>query len=396
VLPIERDVQDILAYQDREEKAFSVYLNTDPTGGSGRNLKAQMHEALRQIPEYTGKRPDSSAIEEAAAAALAAVSALRPIPRAAAAFIGVGATFQRVVPLPDPVVPSAHWGSTLHIRPLLAALDEHEHTVVALVDEERGHVFRVFMGQIERVATLVDEDPGHAQAGRSARKSAGASQVGKSWMAYGERNLQRRHEWHTHKHLVRVLAAMHPRGDRVFVGGARESVDELLRLLPRRLRARAFALPGIDIEASNAAVLERVVETQRQSEREEETRLLHVLSEEARSAFGATAVAEAVSDGRVHTLVYADSATMAGRECTHCNWMMPGAGASSCPRCGSALEETPDLIERLIARVIERGGRVEEVRGPARTMLRASEGVAALLRYLPTSTPLFAGSQEAK
>ncbi len=43
-----------------------------------------------------------------------------------------------------------------------------------------------------------------------------------------------------------------------------------------------------------------------------------------------------------------------------------------------------DLVERLVTRVIRAGGRVEEVRGPARETLLRSEGLAALLRYVPS------------
>jgi hypothetical protein len=266
----------------------------------------------------------------------------------------------------------------------MAALDEHERTVVALVDQEHGHVFRVFLGQIERIASFEHEDSGHEQAGRATRKSTGRGQTG-AVMGYGERNLQRRHEWHVRMHLERVLAALRLRGDRLLVGGGRRTVQELIRLLPKRLRDRATVIDGIDCEASMATVLEHVLETQRRAEREWETAFVRELIEESRgpAVFGAAAVAEAVSDARVHTLAYAASASTPGAECSTCGWMMPGRVGARCPRCGGALIEAPDLVQRLISQVLLSGGRVEEVRGPAQAMLEEREGLAALLRYVP-------------
>jgi peptide subunit release factor 1 (eRF1) len=387
VLPIEEAVRDVVRYTASAGSALSLYLDTDPSRAEGRNLKAQIRSALDELRELApGGAPDPD-IQKAAARALEAIAALQPTPRAVAAFVNPESGYERVVPLPEPVGRSAHWGKALNLRPLLAALDEHERTVVVLVDQEHGHVFRVFLGQIERMADFEHEDTGYAQAGRAARKSTGRGQTG-STMGYGERNLQRRHEWHVHKHLERVLAAMRLRGDRLLVGGGRETVQELIRLLPKPLRDRTTVIEGIDCNASMSSVLEHVLQTQRRAEREWETAFVHELIEESRgpTVFGAAAVAEAVSDARVHTLVYAASASMPGAECSTCGWMMPGASAV-CPRCGGALAETPDLVQRLISQVLLSGGRVEEVRGDAQAILQEREGLAALLRYVPAGPP---------
>jgi hypothetical protein len=385
VLPIEEALLEIVKYKPKGGNALSLYLDTDPSRASGRNLKAQLDEALAELPQLAAGEAAVPEIKKAAAIAFNAVAALQPKPRAVASFVNPASGFLRVVPLPEPVGRSAHWGKALNVRPLTAALDEHERTTVALVDQEHGHVFRVFLGQIERVANFENEDSSHAQAGRAARKSIGRGQTG-SLMGYGERNLQRRHEWHVRQHLERVLAAMRPNGDRLLVGGGRETVQELLRLLPKRLRERATVIEGIDCNASTSAVLEHVLEAQRRAEREQETALVRELIEQRRgpSVLGPAAVAEAVSDDRVHTLAYAASASLAGAECDACGWIMLGTEAASCGRCGGDLNEAPDLLDRFVARVIQSGGRVEEVRGPAQTMLQEHQGLAALLRYFPS------------
>jgi hypothetical protein len=245
------------------------------------------------------------------------------------------------------------------------------------------------MGQIEEVAHFTEEAEKHSQAGRSQQKFSGGVQGGSVHMGYGESNIQRRHEWHIRQHLERVIGAFRrdnsAETDRFLMGGGEETVYELLRLLPKRIRDRTRLISGLAVDASLAKVLARVTEMQRESEREREEELLDNLTERdrARSVFGATAVAEAVSDARVHTLVFGADTAMEGSECTSCGWIIPGRTTESCSRCGAPMRTIPDLVEHMVSRVVHAGGRVEEVRGPALRTLNKSQGLAALLRYVP-------------
>ena len=392
MLPIEREVQKVKRFDSKGRPALTLYLDTDPSHGAGRNVKAQIQDALRPIRFSLSEDADGrQALLAAADLALAEIAGLESVPRAMAVFACPELRFLRVLPLPEPMGKRAHWGPELHLGPLLTALDEHERTVVVLVDQERAHVFRIFMGQIEEVAHFAEELPKHGQGGHGQQKFGGGIHGGTIGMGYGEPNLQRRHEWHVRKHLERVLPALRLNGspapvDRYFLGGGEETVLELLRLLPKRIRDRTWLLPGISVDATPATVLARVIQTQREAEREEEEELVDNLTERdrARSVFGATAVTEAVSDDRVHTLVYTET-DLEGSECGVCGWLVPGAAPASCPRCGGEMRSLADLVERLVTRVIRAGGRVEEVRGPARETLLRWEGLAALLRYVPPS-----------
>jgi hypothetical protein len=386
MLRIEQDIVDVERFETEGSNALSLYLDTDPSRGSGRNLKAELDDALRQLRGSPASESDERELAKAAEMAMKGIQALTPTPRSVAAFACPEKSFLRVVPLPEPTDRSAAWGGELRLAPLLAMLDEHERTVVALVDQQRARVFRVFMGQIEETLTQEHRAAKHAQAGRATRKSQGARGVA-AWMGYGESNLQRRHEWHVRRHLQEVLEAMRLNGDRLLVGGVQETVYELWRLLPKRVRDRARVIKGIPVDAPESGVLERVLEAQRETEREEEGELIDNLLERdhARSVFGDAAVAEAVFDERVHTLAYSAGKRLSGSECPACGWLAAGVADGSCPRCRAQLEARGDLLERLVSRVIKSGGRVEEIRGPASDVLRERGGAAALLRYVPST-----------
>jgi peptide subunit release factor 1 (eRF1) len=202
--------------------------------------------------------------------------------------------------------------------------------------------------------------------------------------------VERRHEWHVRQHLERVLAVLRDRDssnlDRVLVGGDKQTVHELLELMPRRVRARTRLIAGLRVEAATSEVLERVLETQAQAEREAEEELLDSLLERdrAHAAIGQGPVIEAVSDSRVHTLVYSADLEMHGSECETCGWLSLGQTPEACPRCHGAVHAVGDLLELAARRVAAAGGRIEEVRGPAALTLNRREGIAALLRYEPS------------
>ncbi len=380
VLPIERDLKAIEEFSSPPETSvLSVYVRTDS------NLEARLEEALRPIrAELRDDELGTRQLNRAADLVVRGFARLGVGARGAAGFACPDAAFLRIVPLPEPLVAAAYWGPLPHLAVLRAAVDEHERTVVALVDREHARLYRIFMGQIEEIGQLEREgDRENPLTRRGSRK-------GSASLKYGERNVERRHEWHVRRHLERVLAALRDKEsltlDRVLVGGGKETVHELLELMPRRVRARTRLISGLRVDANPAEVLARVMESQAQAEREAEEELLDSLLERDRghAAIGEGPVSEAVSDSRVHTLVYCAGLEMQGSECERCGWLVVATVPESCPRCHGSVHPVRDLLERAARRVVAAGGRVEEVRGPAALTLHRRGGIAALLRYEPS------------
>jgi peptide chain release factor subunit 1 len=391
VLEIERNLAQIESFHPEKGRTLSLYLDTDPTRGAGRNLRAQIESVLRPIRSELRDGRAAAQLDAAAATLTHELEALHPVPRAVAAFSCPESGFVRVVPLPEPVVPTADWQPSPRLKELVAAIDEHERTIVVLVDRERARIYRVFMGQIEEAAELERPSDRGEEPGTAHRKARSGRQSSAIPMEYGERNVERRHEWHVRQHLERVLTAVRDKSslaaDRVLVGGAKDTVHELLALMPPRVRTRARLISGLNVGDSRAEVLARVMEAQERAEREAEEELVDNLLERDRShsVFGVAPVMEAVSDAHVHTLVYGTDVNATGCECDVCGWLMSGPTADTCPRCGGPMRAVPELIERMVHRVLESGGRIEEVRGPASRTLEYKGGLAALLRYQPST-----------
>lgn len=394
MLAFERLLDRLYDFDAEDAGVLSIYLQAGPSPQSGANHRAQLVDLLRSLRARIHDEDERARFDASAERAMEIADALTPLPRAVAIFLCPRRSFEVVVPLATPVVRQGFWGDRVFLTPLVAALDEHERSVVVLLDKARARIFQVCMGEIEELEAFRDEVPGKHRAGRSLQRAYQGRTAGLVGMGYDSPTIQRHHEWHVRQHVNRVLAAIQRRRrpllGRIFLAGPVEALSGFRRLLPSPLRRRFAGELKVSMDASIAEVLAAVTAAEALAERAEELALVEDLFERpARTKLGAAAVTEAVADNQVHTLVYAEGSSMAGADCPVCGWLLVGdVRAATCPRCGGPMAPREDLIEVMLNRVLGHGGRVEEVRGRAAEVLRASEGVGAFLRWIPASTPV--------
>jgi peptide subunit release factor 1 (eRF1) len=70
-----------------------------------------------------------------------------------------------------------------------------------------------------------------------------------------------------------------------------------------------------------------------------------------------------------------------GFVCSQCELLLSDQNSGICPACSGSLRPVADLVEQLAERVLQQGGRFEEVCGEAAERLGVAGGLAALLRY---------------
>lgn len=392
-LAVETTVQELENYPADAGPVLSVYLLTDPTTQPGRNLHAQLSDLMRALKDQLAAVPEAlEEVERLLPAVQAAIEALGAPPRGAAIFAARGGDFVRTVRVPVRMKPAAYWGRTPYLRPLLAALDEFERTLVVLLDKERARFFRVFLQQIEEIAEIEDVHPA-----RHRRTGGAPSHIGVDWRQGGwARGAIPRHEemhvlWHA-KRAADALARLadRERVDRVLVGGTPEVTAEFLRLLPRPLQGRVAGEIHAPMYAPPSEVLAAVQAREEEAERAAEERLLDDLIEQAgggRGLFGLADVTAAVNGQRVYLLVVAEGMQAQGSRCERCGLLTTEPELAECPACGGPMVRVADLVEALSERVLDMNGRVEEVRGHAAERLRARGGIAALARYVVSAAP---------
>jgi peptide subunit release factor 1 (eRF1) len=172
--------------------------------------------------------------------------------------------------------------------------------------------------------------------------------------------------------------------DRVVLGGSSEVEAELKRLLPRKVRSRLAGALRVEFSASPVEILMRARPIMQQMERASETERVGELFEamgRGQAVLGRAAVAGAIAAGQVLVLLADAESHTSGYTCSVCELVLPSLNGGFCPACSGAVLERTDFIEYLAERVIQQGGRFEEVRGPAAEQLAGVGGIAALLRY---------------
>jgi peptide chain release factor subunit 1 len=389
MLPVEAAMRELDRFETGDGPFLSVYLLTDPTTALGRNLHAQFEDMMRDLAARLDH--DDVARQRLPQEADAVRSRLQSIgepPRSLAVFSSTARTFLQELPLPVRVVPGAYWGARPYVRPLLAALDEDERTIVVLVDKEEARFFRVFLGQIAEIKDIEDVTPAkHRQVGGAWGYPPSPDWVRGGWPETG---MVRHEEMHVHWHVRRMVDALtklagRERVDRILVGGTPEVIAEFSRLLPKGLRGRLAGEVRAPLYAPPSAVLTAVQAVKEEIERADEARLVADLLEQigtGRAVTGPQAVVDAVRDGRVYALVFSGALSLAGARCLNCGNLILDESTANCPACGGALQPEPDLVETLALRVLAQDGRVEEVRGPAAERLSQYGGIVALVRYV--------------
>jgi peptide subunit release factor 1 (eRF1) len=301
------------------------------------------------------------------------------------------------VPLPGRPVQDVAWSRQPVLTPLIEMMDEYEHVAVALVDKREARLFMTYLGAIELYESIESDSTGKYAPGDFPRRTrstgirGGRSTPGKAgmiaWSGMAQSRQRRRHEEFAMQHLRDVAQAlmqmMHEQPfDRLFLAGTEEAVDMLRNNLPQPLKARfAESLP-LPVTASESEVLTAALEASQRREREAEVETVERLVERAGTGgavLGLEETLNAVNDGRVDTLVMNSNLSGAVSMCGNCGRLT--TSTSTCPSCGSEIEEVPDLRERLALDVLDQSGRIEIVEGPAADLLDSHNVLGAYVRY---------------
>ena len=98
-----------------------------------------------------------------------------------------------------------------------------------------------------------------------------------------------------------------------------------------------------------------------------------------RGVAGIPATLAAINQGRVWKLIYLQGLKLEGGSCASCQVLVDPVD-ERCPLCGTKAEPELHFVDRMARSVLERGGHVEIVDGPAAEALRQVAEVAAILR----------------
>jgi len=354
---------------------LTLYLDIDQNKQSNRK-RGFVVQAEALLKDLRSRHSRSARLDAASEIALDLVRKIRPTGMAALVVVHPETDLREVQQIKLPFAASAHWQKGAFLRPIVEAMDEHERYGVVLTDTQRARLFTVYMGE------LTEHDDLFSDTARRT-KATGSDQ----WRA--EKRHDRRHDGEVASHAKKVIDALHDLAlrspfDRLIVAGTPKATSQLVRLLPKRLQGKLVETVSMSLGSSRKEVLNKILNVQRKMERAQESVLVEGVMAELHDGGKAVAefpgVLDAVNQGRVWKLVYAKGLDKIGGECGSCSCYAPDS-TGICTYCGGEVQRLNRFVDRLSQSVMEMGGQVEVVDGPAAEHLKQKGSIAALLRY---------------
>ena len=368
-----RDIEQLQLVSQAPGKTLTLYLDVDQTNAANRRrqFETSLKDLMRQV---RAAHQDDEELQEAVAEVEEIVKRVEPAGKTLVLVRhgSLGVTFQKLLHLPLPS--GAYWGNGAFLRPLLEALDEHERFGIVLVDQKRARLLTVLLGEIEEHKDLISDIPPRSDSPSSDRPRS-------------QPRMERRHDEGVSSHVRMVSTEMarlldQLEVDRLIIGGTVSVASELARVLPKRLRGRLVEVLPIPLTASTEEILKRTREVQLRLERAHELEVVRDLLKEVRrggrAVAGLPATLQAINQGRVWKLIYLQGLRLEGGTCEACS-LLTSPADERCPLCGKEVAKEPRMVDRMAQTVLERGGHVEMVDGPAAEALKQVAEVAAIM-----------------
>jgi peptide chain release factor subunit 1 len=278
--------------------------------------------------------------------------------------------FWSVLGLCEPVADQVRVGPDFAIAPLVPLVGKGEGAIVALIDRERGLLFRLTNGRLEPLDDLTDEQPGrHDQGGWSqARFQRHIDELAKDHLRAVAETL----DGHVRRGLARQIVVVGPEE-------ARATFADLISQETGNCLVGMTAGEGHATTTELLAIARPFLDQARLSE---EAAMLSRWQEEAsrngRASSGWEQTLEAASDGRVQLLLFQEGIERPAYECPSCGRAQTEDG--SCPLDATPMEQRVDGLDLAVHRTLAHGGDVRAL-PRERPELGPFEGIAALLRY---------------
>jgi hypothetical protein len=378
-MTIKNDLELLAKHHTSENnQMLSIYLRVEPsrTGFLSRSFESELLVKLRSIqrglPDGIERRNFRASVKRVKHF----LATHKPTGQGLILFCNAQDNFLWWRELKVPVPNEVHWNRHPHIRPLLELQDQFERYCIILSDRERGHLFTVFMGEIEQHLELVSS----AEVKHS--KKSGSDHI-RSQMQF-----QRKADLHALWHLKRIVKLAERQMslcpyDRLILAGPCETTGALQRLLPKSLKSRVVGSVSLPVQATLEQILDATLKIEQRVEQEAETHLAEDLvvsaSKGPRAVTGLAATLLALNNGAVWKLVYAQDSNVPGKRCALCDRLYV-MDRFSCGNCNEPLEPVDDLIELMVERLVKTGRRVEQVRGKAAQHLANVDGIGAFLQ----------------
>lgn len=363
------DLDELLSYRPAEP-VLSVYLDLDPSLTSTDVHKLTLRNLLK--PFQDAAPADTEAVIRYFEHGFGGSG------RSLAVFSCAQDGFFKSYSMAVPLRSRARWLDQPYVKPLADLLGTYGHYGVALVDQQQARFFHFHLGELQDERGVEGEPVRHAKVGggsQAAGRRGGLARQKGSPSEVAERNLRE-----AALEAGRFFDSHQVR--RVLVGGTEENVARFQAELPKAWQSLIVGTFAADMTAAPHQILTKALELGRQAQVARLERLVEtIITAAAKGGEGVIRLddtLEAVSSGRVQTLIVSEGFRAAGYRCRGCGYLTIQSLAQ-CPFCGESFEQIDDAVELAVGRVMKDGGDVEVLRDSE--ALEGAGRIGGLLRY---------------
>ncbi|SRR6266536_233151 len=365
-------LRDLAGFRAEKGVALSFYLDLDPgtTAPAAARVGSLLSDAARQLDrsdlthdQRKGLKTDVERIRRYFQEEL-----VRDGAHGLALFASELDNLWRPLALTESVADAVKVNSELYLTPLVPLVGRGEGALVAVVGRERGEIYRLHGGKLERLADRSEEAPGqHDQGG------------------WSQARFQRHIEHLVQEHLQRVADELdrrvRRRSERIVVVSTEETRAAFDDMISKAVRDAVVGWTTAEAHAGPPellAVATPVLEAWRaRAEEQAVERWREEAGRHGRATSGWETTLEAASDGRVELLLYRNGVQRSAWRCPGCGRLAARDGA--CPLDGTRMERTDEGLDLAVHQTLSNGGTVWAV--TTRPDLDPVEGIGALLRY---------------
>ena len=339
-------------HSDPSGALLSVFVTVPPDPTVLRELPARLDGVLA-----TARMPEADdATRRRARAALARVHEAGAIRgrdwfgQTMAIVASADAGVLEAIRVPCSVPDRALFGRRAHVRLPLRAFQQCRPYVVVVIDRRQAWLFEVGGRTVRPVRRIDDE-------GVRDRSHAGWHGLEEYGVRHRAAELARRH----YDATATALAQFDVKARPVVVGGHSDGVAEFLSALSPPLRdnvAGTFAIDPHTMTPDDVRAHAQSVMADREAERQR--RLAADLAEWEAAGLAVSGVelcADVVSRSGADLLVVRGDERVTGRVCDRCGAL--SAHAIPCRACGAPTGPVPDVVDEMVARMLDAGGQVD-------------------------------------
>jgi peptide subunit release factor 1 (eRF1) len=275
-----------------------------------------------------------------------------------------------VIELPVPVRNQLVVNQAPQVKQLEAIVESHKSFGVLLADKQRARMFVFELGELVDKSELFDQLPRHDDD----RGDWDKDHVRDHSAAQAHQHLRRAAQ-------VAFSVFQERPYDHLILGAPEEIAHELERGLHSYLRDRIAARLTLPTNAGDAAICAAALQVDEDIERQIHARLVQRLRESLGAAgagvTGIEAVAQAIAEHRVDTLLVSDGYDSEGWHCEGCDTL--AVRGPVCRQCSEPMTKVTDLVEEAVEQTLAQAGRVVVCSGHAD--LDVMGRIGALLRF---------------